>query len=353
MDSSSSLYCSDLLLEIFSRCSLKSVDKSKIISKVCNDILYEPIFIEYHRKKTGTIYGYIFQSSFKSSYRSSFVSPDDVRSTFVLDFLPRNSKILASSNQGILCCITMERKERFYVCKPTTRQIQMLPNPKLRYETYNVAMVVLQSSPLRYKIVRLSRVQTRSEHCTYLCEIFDSKICVWEEYKILLPIQVLICEETIFVSGRSHWLLSDNRILCFDLESMTYTIFTSPAGVRDKDDKFQSLIKLVQYRGKLGLIFNKFGSDFEIWELEDYKCQVWKKIKKFSAEGAKKEEPYCFPHAIGLYSGNIALMEGGKYFFYNFEDSNVWAAKLDHHVTYPTNVFPFRSDLEPVDLRGR
>lgn len=166
MESSSSsfLYCYDLFLEIFSQCSLKSVDKSKIISKVCNDIMYDPLFIKYHKKKTSTIYGYIIQSLFKNNHSSSFVSPDDVRSTVALDFLPRSSQILASSNQGILCCITREngwRKERFYVCKPTTRQIQMLPNPKLRYTTDRVAMVVLQSSPLRYKIVRLSRLPTR------------------------------------------------------------------------------------------------------------------------------------------------------------------------------------------------
>lgn len=194
-----------------------------------------------------------------------------------------------------------------------------------------------------------------SEHCTYQCEIFDSKIWAWEQLKILLPIQVFICGETIFVSGRSHWLLSDNRILAFDLESTTYTIFNPPAGVIDKDDQFQSTsrIELVKYKDKLGLICKKFGSDFEIWELEDYRCHVWKKIKKISAEGAKKKEPYSVPHAVSLYSSNIALMKGPEYLFYNFEDSNVSEAKLDHHISHPNDVFPFRSDLEPVDLRGR
>lgn len=166
--------CSDLLLEIFSRCSLKSVDKSKIISKVCNDVMYEPLFIKYHKKKTGTVYGFIIQSLFKNNHFSSFVSPDDVRSTVALDFLPRNSQILASSYQGILCCITKGwRKQRFYVCKPTTTQIQMLPNPKLRYTTVRVAMVVLQSSPLRYKIVRLSRLKITR----YLCYSVSSFFC--------------------------------------------------------------------------------------------------------------------------------------------------------------------------------
>lgn len=75
----------------------------------------------------------------------------------------------------------------------------------------------------------------------------------------------------------------------------------------DKDNEFLSIIHLVKYKGKLGLIFKNLGSDFEIWELKDYGNHVWKMIKKISVKGAKKKEPYCVPHAIGLYSSNISF----------------------------------------------
>lgn len=107
MESSSSsfVYCYDLLLEMFSHCSIEVVDKSKMISKVCNDIMYEPLFIKYHKMKIGAIYGYIIQSLYRYTHFSNFISPNDVTSIVALDFLPKESQILASSDQGILCCI--------------------------------------------------------------------------------------------------------------------------------------------------------------------------------------------------------------------------------------------------------
>ncbi|XP_017222448.1 uncharacterized protein LOC108199227 [Daucus carota subsp. sativus] len=356
MESSSSfLCCNDLLFEIFSQCSLKLVDKSKTVSKVCKDIMYEPMFMQYHKKKTGAIYGYLIQSLYKNNHFSSVVSLDDVISTVSLDFLPRKSQILASTDQGIMCCISREngwRNERFYVCKLMTKQIQMLPNPKLRYMTDKVAMVVLESNPLRYKIIRLSGLETRlwSDHHTYLCEIFDSKTWLWEQSKIMLPLRVLISRDSIFVSGSVHWLLSDNRILAFDVKTTTHTIFSLPHDARVKENEFHT-IRLVKYKGKLGLI-KGLGSEFEIWELENSRTRVWKRIKEINAEAVEKKEPYCVPQAVGLYSRDVALMKGRDYIFYNFEDASLSVAKLDHHLTHPNDVFPFRSDLEPVDLRG-
>lgn len=74
-----------------------------------------------------------------------------------LDFLANDVQLLAASDQGLLCFMRHRYKNsRFYICKPATQQLRALPNPRLRYRTEKVALVVLGSNPLRYKIIRLS-----------------------------------------------------------------------------------------------------------------------------------------------------------------------------------------------------
>lgn len=87
--------------------------------------------------------------------------------------------------------------------------------------------------------------------------------------------------------------------------------------------------------------------------MQDYKNQDWKKIKKINKGILKKKDRCCVVHAVDLYASNVALIKGRDYMFCNLEDLSVNVAKLDQRVTHPYEVLPFRSDLEPVDLRGR
>ncbi|KAH7520698.1 hypothetical protein FEM48_Zijuj08G0172800 [Ziziphus jujuba var. spinosa] len=69
--------------------------------------------------------------------------------------------ILATTKSGILLCATFRyrRNPTYYVSKPTTKQWEVIPNPKEKYSHCQAfAMVVLRSTPLHYKIVQFSPI---------------------------------------------------------------------------------------------------------------------------------------------------------------------------------------------------
>ncbi|KAK8523248.1 hypothetical protein V6N13_113197 [Hibiscus sabdariffa] len=105
-------------------------------------------------------------------------------------------KILATVDEGLVfCCTRQFRGDKFYICKPSTQQSEVVPSPNPRYFTEKVGMLVLGSNPLRFKIVRLpNSMHDEVEHAQPECseagfddgchdhkryhmhyEIFDSK----------------------------------------------------------------------------------------------------------------------------------------------------------------------------------
>ncbi|KAI3788821.1 hypothetical protein L2E82_01599 [Cichorium intybus] len=76
------------------------------------------------------------------------------------DFLPDPCRIVASSEQGIIVTESGHPTDNdlavFHVCKPTTKQFQVLPNPESKYYTFKAAIVIIGVKPLHYKIFRLS-----------------------------------------------------------------------------------------------------------------------------------------------------------------------------------------------------
>lgn len=150
---------SDIIFEILTRTSsLKTLDTCKSVNKEWQQLIYESSFMPTYLKRTNNVFGYFIQDIIKNKHVSMFVSLDQ-SDNVCMERLPKNLRILATCNQGIMCCLKQidYKNCRYYACKPTTRQWQALPYPKTRYETMAIAMTVLQSSPyLRWKIIRIS-----------------------------------------------------------------------------------------------------------------------------------------------------------------------------------------------------
>lgn len=150
---------SNMMMEILTRCPIDSLDQCKSVCKQWNNLTFESSFIQLHSRRTSTISGYFIQGMRHCKFIFTFVSMDDNDNSrnILLNFLPNDIQILAASDQGLLCFMTTRyKKSRFHICKPTTHQLQALPNPRLRYHTEKVALALLGSDPLCYKIVRLS-----------------------------------------------------------------------------------------------------------------------------------------------------------------------------------------------------
>ncbi|XAR50124.1 hypothetical protein NMG60_11004365 [Bertholletia excelsa] len=346
--------CFDLIFEILTRVPLKSIDRFKSVSKNWQSLMYNSFFLSVSCQRTNTFLGCIIQRQARHDMKSTFISMDQsqVYMNLSLEFLPRPFKIEASSSQGLLCCVTGGRRPRFGVCKPSTRQWQPIPNPKMRHFTDKVAIIVLRSDPLRYKIVRLSWPKhSLINYCKFPCEVFDSDRWTWRQLDdILLPARVLLAPGHGVVSGTTvYWLLTNNQVLEFDCNTGTYTVFGLPASVYLEKDEFRFWSKkLIEYEGRLGFVCkDEVDRSWLLWVRKNYE---WGKQKQFIAELVEDKEPLS--SLVAFCGTDVAIFQGVcGVFFYWFQSSSLSEVKIPGLWLARREVFPFRSDLEPVELR--
>ncbi|CDP07857.1 unnamed protein product [Coffea canephora] len=357
----SNLY-SDLIFEILARASLNTLDTCKLVSKDWNRLVYESNFMPSYCKNTSNVYGYFIQNLVANRHQFRFVSfnsqpPEGHDQTCIRISTPTpddDMNIQASSKQGILCCVRRKGKQyRYYVYKPSTQQWQDLPNPKLRLTTLKVALVVLRSNPLWYKIIRISRPRvSRPDFYNYHCEIFDSERWSWRRAEdILLPHgEMFDNNQSVYASGLIYWLTTEDNVLAFNHEQETYHTFPLPELVCKNCE--YSCKQLVEYEGKLGFICKTPEGHIHLWGVLDRKHPRWKLIKEVNIDLLAKE--VSFPSPAGFYNADIALMKAfRKMIFYKLQDSSYNEIELLDGLCFAADVFPFRSDLEPVNLRGR
>ena len=150
----------EMIMEIILRSSLKTLDAMRCTSNDLEKLTYDSYFLDHYKKINNIVFGCLLQNTIRGYFNiQEFVeSPDS--NTLNLNFLPDNSKVLACSEQGIMVFKSpnprFHMKDLYHICKPATQQVLPLPNPKTKYRTEKVAIVVRSMNPLHYKIVRLS-----------------------------------------------------------------------------------------------------------------------------------------------------------------------------------------------------
>ncbi|XP_062148714.1 F-box protein At5g07610-like [Alnus glutinosa] len=319
MESSSTLP-SDVLFEIFSRTSLKTIGRSRLVSKDLNLATYESSFVQAFRQRTKTISGFFTQTLFSNKPTSQqFVSTTNLGtdSSLSLKFLPcRHVNIKAATKQGILLCVnesdTRRRKiPEYYVCKPSTKEWHQIPNPRTRYYTERVGMMVLRSEPLCYKIVRFS--QPKSPCIKYKsilynvlhCEIFSSEKWAWKRLEdVLLPCsEFLSFEPAVSACGALNWIMSNNEIFTFFVDTESSTMFDLPFPLCKK--YYFKHMKLVEYSGRLAMLCIE-DSSMQLWVLEDYDTKIWSKRPTISLKAVQGVESYTSP--LSLDSSDILVI---------------------------------------------
>ncbi|KAG8382228.1 hypothetical protein BUALT_Bualt05G0054900 [Buddleja alternifolia] len=355
---------SDIIFEILTRTSLlQTLDNCKSVSEEWNNLIDDSSFLPIYCKRTNNLFGYFIQDMKHHKYSFMFVSFNDFNngsssSNVCMKSLPDDMRILASCNLGILCCVRrIGRYYRFYVGKPATGQWKCLPNPKLRYETAAIGIIVLRSSPLRYKIVRLSRhtvVECVTEYGKYRCEIFDSESWTWTQTQELkLPCTTdLISDSSIAVSASNsiNWLTYEDNVLSYDKSKETFDKFSLPT----HKNSFYKSKKLVEYNGRLGFTCTTEDGNMELWLRDNENSKNidgWSRKMDLGMECVEKILKY--PSPAGFCNGEIAFLKGvGEVAFYNFRNCSFNKVDLDYGLRDAHEVFHFRSDLEPVDLKA-
>ncbi|XP_035551097.1 F-box protein At5g49610-like [Juglans regia] len=355
---------SDIIFEILSRTSLKTLGRCALVCKDWNRMVYESSFMHPFCQRTKTISGFFMQSRFVGRPFAEFVSNysmQDSNSKLSLDFLPRNVNIEAATKQGILLCVKkldtkILRIPEYYVCKPSTKEWHKIPNPKTRYFTERLAMVVLRSQPLHYVIVRFSEPRSRwrtynsKMYISHHCEIFYSETWAWKQLQdVLLPYDMFFgTDPAVSACGVLHWLMSNNQVFAFDKDTESWTTFDLPFPLCKKN--YFKHTKLVEYNGHLAMLCTENHGEFaQLWVMVDSESKVWMKRQRMSIEAVRGVERYSFP--VAMDSSDITLMRGFYsviyYNFTTFRSKRCFVQRIQ-----PDEVFPFQSDLEPAYLKN-
>ncbi|KAK4337962.1 hypothetical protein RND71_042449 [Anisodus tanguticus] len=308
---------SEIIFKILTRTSLKTLDTCKAVNKECHDLIFESSFMPQFCARSQNISGYFFQSKSRTKHITEFVSMDgcsgnsSTKAPFHLPIddivRPRDNfcnyyfdvKIEASSKQGILCCVRRLRNEyRYHVCKP----------------------------------------------------IFDSKDWEWRQGKDLLVPEGFYFDEftpAVNASCLVYFKLSDDQVMAMNYNGEeAFPTFSLPNQAFEYKDYRDE--QLVECNGKLG--FSCLSpKGMELWFFENGR-QVWEFKKEIDIETIKGVTK--FPTPVGFYNADIALMKDYyEFIFYKIQDKSFNVVKLDKCRPTVQQILPFRSDLEPIDLR--
>ncbi|XVF35103.1 hypothetical protein REPUB_Repub18cG0115700 [Reevesia pubescens] len=360
---------SDVLFEILSRVELKTLRRCRTLSRECYNLTYESNFMQLHCQRTKTIAGYFFQSLVSNRYHSTFLSVDNPgldHELLSLNFLPeRFVQILATVNQGLMFCVGQGPQHHYYICKPSTKQWEIIPSPNPRFFTRKMGMVVLKSDPLRFKIVRISdgvcdlepeydsqldidyykRELTDRVYKHFQTEVFDSDIWAWKELDDLMLsyYELFNTKPAISAYGGLHWHIDNKQkhnILSFYGDKERWVLVSSPDSLCDRYR--YRYINLVEYAGSLAFICMKPGfNSLDLWVLKGQK--LWTKPYTINLSG---DIGY---YVESFYNADTLLMtDMFRATFYNFKNGEFNRLELPINHVRTESAFFIQTDYEPT-----
>ena len=363
---------SDVLFEIFSRVELKTLRRCRLLSKECNSLTYESSFMRLYCQRTKTAAGFFIQSLKNSRYYSTFVSIDNpgFDSELRLDFLPdRSVEILATVDQGLMFCMS-QSENRYYICKPSTRQWEIIPSPNSPSFSFTrkIGMMVLRSDPLRFKIVQLSDGEYKDseldldysepeldDYKRFHSEIFDSDSWAWKQLDDLMLSynEFFNSKPAISAYNGLHWLTCNgdkNNILSFNQDKESWELISLPDSLCGREHWYP--VNLAEYEGKLALIYMRRDIDsVEVWIMKDYYGEkLWSKRHSVNLTAFNKEVGHS--SAVSFYNADTLLMTGWyTAIFYNFKNGQFDRFELPLRHKYPESAYFVQTDYVPVQLR--
>ncbi|KAL9861015.1 putative F-box associated interaction domain-containing protein [Arabidopsis thaliana] len=340
----------DTIQEVLSYLRGSEIGKLRLINKECNKRSYESWFVNLNLHRTNNISGY-FLERYERGYKldtSFFHERRDLDNKGVsIDFLPQGEvKIKAcDARHGILLCYNDTRPiPEYIVCKPTTKQYQIIPNPKVRSCDKSLGLTVTGLQPFRYKIFRLSKSPGMTRNLrTFACEVFDSDSFMWKRLKNLrLPrTDGLILSNPVQASGFLHWRSWNHNVIRLCPKTETWSFLHTP--------NVGLFPELVSYEGKLGVIRHWINNNQEdvhrLWVLKSSFEKSWEKVKDIESIGVE--------HITWIPSNDVVMLSSWDHvclYNLNTEKLNLVHTNKDF-ASYVC--FPFCSDYERVDLDGR
>ncbi|CAA7047987.1 unnamed protein product [Microthlaspi erraticum] len=281
----------DLIIEILSRLTGKSIAICRCVSKQWKALLRSPDFTKSFLTRSSSRPRILitYQAEGKWHFFSAphprnlvkeltLVEPD-----YHMSFSghPYTEKCL--SVNGLLCLIDtymlMEKRDRVpVICNPSTGQYVPLPKVKAKnndlrsffgYDPINKQYKVMCMTVTRYR-----QQDNSKEH--QVLTIGKGKLS-WKKIECSFPHYPDNRRDGICINGVCYYIARSvpkepSLIACFDVRSEEFSFI--------KMAESPSLIyvsALVNYKGKLGLVVHNCGSHGELWVLDDTKKEKWSK----------------------------------------------------------------------------
>ncbi|XP_050240321.1 F-box protein At5g07610-like isoform X1 [Quercus robur] len=301
----------DLLIEILHRIPLKPAHRFKCVSKRWVQVICQPQFAQRFTQRMKLLYPsqpsppftLFFQCSFPRPFPVEFKhfqrDPQFMSSYFSLSFLPQSPNpiiFLATSNGLVLCSTTLLSQMMYYVCNPLTANWVALVPP--RFDSHVLAGFVCHSyyddsdTITRFKVVRVSAIETGKKSLDLCVEIFNSDTSEWQQFTEQCEGLHVTLDFTKF---QTHAVLAHNDIMHWAHCGSRYILAFDP---NNKHDHKCRLIRqprelydmyghvcLSACQGRLRCMFlsnsNNYTLLFQHWELEDYIAGKWCLVAKF------------------------------------------------------------------------
>ncbi|XP_010507693.2 PREDICTED: F-box protein DOR-like [Camelina sativa] len=276
----------DVMMDIFSRLSSKSIATCRCVSKLWVSILGIPYFTELFLTKSCALPRLLFVCH-KDSELIVFSTPQPTNPY-------ENSSPLAATYHmkipfGRYCdnirpihgLVFIQNEQRFklasVICNPTTRQTLTLPKPKTRKRLHILSYFGYHPMEKQFKVLSMTERDGISVEHQVLT--LGAKKLSWRMIECCIP----HCPkfEGICINGvlyyRAFVDISSNifMIVCFDVRSEKFSFIKAT-------EPFIIEAKLINYNGKLGLVMSEGRQyisgkrrRFEMWVLKDSEKHGW------------------------------------------------------------------------------
>ncbi|XVE81273.1 hypothetical protein DITRI_Ditri15bG0050500 [Diplodiscus trichospermus] len=222
----------DIIANILSRLPVKSLLRSKCVSKPWQSLISDPQFAKLHLNQsqknsninphrvlvsTNPMQSIDYEAHNGSEHGSKGVLELDYPAPIEKD--PEYDVELVGSCNGLICLV-VDYKD-FILWNPSTRQSRELPKPKHRPNRFSVYGLGYDFSTDDYKLLRVARQYPAIASDEAKLEVLSMTTNVWRRIPDLQTDQMKLDGCGIFLNGSLHFLArkvsSLNKILSFDL----------------------------------------------------------------------------------------------------------------------------------------
>jgi F-box interacting protein len=286
----------DVVYDILSWLPVKSLMRYRCVSKYCNSIITDPIFITIHNDRANSLLshknknnGYLLYSAKRHNHSScnelyTFVYNKDRTLTEISSFqIPLSHTLIVDSCNGMFF-LSNYRKNLLYLWNPSIRKFKMLPPNLLGHLLGSVAHgLAYHSQKNDFKILRIvfqrSLADTSAEVYTLSTDSWRRVVISMESELNIGSINYKHISPCLFFNGALHSIVySEYReqsfILSFDVNDERFRKIMLPQNYLD-EPSYSDFEHLAMIKGSLALIvfstvIDKILGICQIWVMREY-----------------------------------------------------------------------------------